>query len=81
MKHSGLWIVQLYIHYVDNDEIQATLASIPYIYRTLEVVATMLGGKYSCLRQGYERLITMEPDAPTEDIVELSRAQFGCAMT
>jgi hypothetical protein len=49
-EHTGLWIDQLCIRQ-NNAEIRATLASIPTIYRTLEVVALMPGGLCSCLQQ------------------------------
>jgi hypothetical protein len=63
-EHAGLWIDQLCIPQT-NAEIRKTLASIPNIYRTLDVVALMPGGVCSCF-QWFTYLFTLP--------------QFGSAM-
>jgi len=56
-EHAGVWIDQLCIRQTDEAEIRATLASIPTIYRSLEVVILMPGGLCGCLREARAKII------------------------
>lgn len=51
MEHAACWIDQLCIIQTQDDDIRTTLAKIPSIYRTLDVVALMPGSLCSCLQQ------------------------------
>jgi len=59
-EHAGVWIDQLCIHQTDDAKVRATLASIPTIYRTLDVVILMPGGICRCLQEAHAK-ITASP--------------------
>lgn len=67
MEHAGLWVDQLCINQEDEDDIRATLANIPDVYRALEVVLLMPGGICSCARDVYKKLIAMHQDEDDTD--------------
>lgn len=52
-EHAAVWIDQLSIPQ-NNDQIRKALASIPSIYRTLDVVAVIPGGRCRCIGYGKE---------------------------
>lgn len=49
--HSACWIDQLCIVQTNDEEVRKTLARIPSIYRTLDVVALMPGGICGCIQK------------------------------
>jgi hypothetical protein len=56
-EHAGIWIDQLSISQTDDTKIPASLASIPNIYQTLDVVVLVPGGICGCLQKTYERVL------------------------
>jgi hypothetical protein len=72
-RHAGCWIDQLCILQTDEG-IRAALASIPSIYRTLEVVALMPQAICSCVRRRVLEMSKPEQDERLESISSLTCA-------
>lgn len=77
-EHAGVWMDQLCVRQSDDNEIRATLASIPAIYRSLDVVALMPGGLCSCLPRIFQRL---EAGTPPSLVANLLNDMLGGDMS
>ncbi|KAL4911475.1 hypothetical protein BDW74DRAFT_142947 [Aspergillus multicolor] len=69
-EQGGCWIDQLCMPQKNEEEVRKTLASIPSVYRTLDVIVLFPGAPCKCLREELDEMNRAKEDGTYEEYME-----------